>query len=147
MNLLGPVKDIMTSNLVTVGPDETMQKVERIFKTNDFHHIPVVEDDKLVGLISKSDFLFFKRGFNDHSTDKRIDLFRLKVWKVSDVMVTKLAKMDPDQRINVALDIFEKNWFHAIPIVDGEKLVGIVTTLDIIRHLAKDNAVTNEYKR
>ena len=146
MNLLAPISSIMSTDLVTVHPDDTMKRVEELFKRHQIHHLPVVEDGKLVGMVSKSDYLFFKRGFNDQTTDQKLDLFRLKVWRVSNVMTTGLAKMEPDDRINVALDVFEKNIFHAIPIVENDKIIGIVTALDIIRHLAKDKGAVNKYE-
>ena len=145
MNLLGPVKDIMTTQVVTVEPEATMHRVEKIFREHPFHHLPVEDQGKLIGMISKSDFLFFKRGFNDQTTDQRLDLFRLKVWKAKDVMVTKLAKMDPNQRIDVALELFQLNLFHAIPIVEEDKLLGIVTPHDVIHHIMEDRSITNQY--
>lgn len=146
MNLLSPISSIMSTELVTVHPDDSMKRVEELFKRHNIHHLPVIASGKLIGMVSKSDYLFFKRGFNDQTTDQRLDLFRLKVWKVSNVMTTGLAKMEPEDRINVALDVFEKNIFHAIPIVSGERLVGIVTSLDVIRQLAKDKEATNKYE-
>ena len=145
MNLLAPVSSIMSTDLVTVHPDDSMKRVEELFKRHKIHHLPVIDSGKLVGMVSKSDYLFFKRGFNDQTTDERLDLFRLKVWKVSNVMTKGLAKMEPTDRINVALDVLEKNIFHAIPIVDEDKLVGIVTSLDVIRHLAEDKEAVNKY--
>ena len=146
MNLLAPISSIMSKDLVTVHPEDTMKRVEELFRRHNIHHLPVIEEGKLIGMVSKSDYLFFKRGFNDQSTDKNLDMFRLKVWKVSDVMTTKLAKMEPEDRINVALDVFEKNIFHAIPIVKDDKIVGIVSSLDIIRHLAEDRGAVNKYE-
>lgn len=146
MNLLAPVSTIMSTQLITVHPDDTMKRVEELFNRHKIHHLPVVSEGKLVGMVSKSDYLFFKRGFNDQTTDKRLDLFRLKVWKVSNVMTSGLAKMDPGDRINVALDVLEKNIFHAIPIVEGDRLLGIVTSHDIIRHLAKDKGAIHKYE-
>ncbi len=146
MNLLAPVSSIMSTDLVTVSPNDNMKKVEKLFQEHSIHHLPVLSNDKLVGMVSKSDYLFFKRGFNDQTTDQRLDLFRLKVWKVSDVMTTRLAKMSPGDRINVALEVFKENIFHAIPIVENDKLLGIVTTLDIINHLAIDKEAINEYE-
>ena len=145
MNLLAPISSIMSTDLVTISPNDNMKKVEQLFQENKIHHLPVLSDGKLVGMVSKSDYLFFKRGFNDQTTDQRLDLFRLKVWKVSDVMTTRLAKMEPDDRINVALEVFKENIFHAIPIVENDELVGMVTTLDIINHLAVDKGAVNKY--
>lgn len=146
MNLLSPISTIMSKDLIIVSPDDTMQEVERLFKKHEIHHLPVVLDGKLLGILSKSDYLFFKRGFIDQTTDARLDLFRLKVWKVRDVMTTGLAKMEPHERINVALEVFSKNLFHAILITKEDKLVGIVTTLDIIQHVAQDKGAINKYE-
>lgn len=146
MNLLDPVEKIMSRNLVVIAEEEPLLHVEKIFEHHNIHHIPVVKNSKLIGIVSKSDFLFFKRGFNDHSTDVRIDLFRLKTHIVKDIMTTGVATLNFDERINVALEIFKENLFHAIPIMDENKLVGILSTYDIINRLAEDREATNTYK-
>lgn len=135
----------MSSKLTTISPEDSLLSVQEIFKKEKFHHLPVLDKGELVGIISKSDFLHFKRGFVDRDTDNRLDLFRLKKWKVNQIMTTGLAKMDHDERINVALDIFRVNMFHAIPIMEDQKLVGILTTYDIINHLARDKSASTTY--
>lgn len=145
MNLLDPVEKIMSKNLIVITEDEPLLNVEKIFNLHKIHHIPVVKKERLVGILSKSDFLFFKRGFNDHSTDERIDLFRLKTHSVKDIMTKGIATLNQDERINVALEIFNENLFHAIPIMDGDNLIGILSTYDIIKHLADDRGATNKY--
>lgn len=138
MDLLAPVSSLMTTEVKTVEPEDTMKKVEQVFRENRIHHIPVVEEGKLLGIVSKSDYLFFKRGFNDQTTDNRIDEFRLKTRKVKDIMTKGIAKLETADRIGVALEIFKENLFHAIPIVDDGKLVGIITTFDIIKKLSEE---------
>ncbi len=146
MNLLAPISSIMTRNVITVKPDDTLKFVEDIFAKNKIHHLPVVENERLVGMVSRSDYLFFKRGFNDYNTDDRLDLFRLKSHKVRDIMTKGLAKLEPKDKLNVALEVFKKNLFHAIPIVENDKLVGILTTFDIINNLAEDKEAVNKYE-
>jgi len=138
MDLLAPVSSMMTTEVKTVEPEDTMKKVEQVFRENRIHHIPVVEKGKLLGIVSKSDYLFFKRGFNDQTTDNRIDEFRLKTRKVKDIMTKGIAKLETADRIGVALEIFKENLFHAIPIVDDGKLEGIITTFDIIKKLSEE---------
>ena len=53
-------------------------------------------------------------------------------------MTTGLAKLEPDDRINVALDVFCVNLFHALPVVKDNELVGILTPFDIIKTLAEE---------
>jgi len=138
MDLLAPVSSMMTIDVKTVEPEDTMKKVEQVFRENRIHHVPVVEEGKLVGIVSKSDYLFFKRGFNDQTTDNRIDEFRLKTRRVKDIMTKGIAKLEPTDRIGVALEVFKENLFHAIPVVDDGNLVGMITTFDIIKKLSEE---------
>jgi acetoin utilization protein AcuB len=61
-------------------------------------------------------------------------------------MTTGIAKLEPTDKINVAMEIFKENLFHAIPVVLDEKLVGIITTYDILSNVGKDKNVINEYE-
>ena len=98
-------------------------------------------------MISKTDFLLFKRGFFDFSTEAKYDLFRLKTHCARDIMTKGIAKLEPTDKINVALEVFKKNILHALPIIDGDNLIGIVTTHDIIAHLADDKSAVNQYTK
>lgn len=144
MNLLDRITTIMTSNPITVEQEETLIKVDEIFNNNKIHHLPVVEGSKLIGMVSKSDLLFFKRGYNKGNTESEIK--RLNSTKVSEIMTTGVASLESDSKINVALEIFNENLFHALPILEDDKLVGIVTTFDIIKQISNDKVVENTYK-
>lgn len=140
MNLKAPISTIMTKDLITTNPEARLEKVKEIFDQNHIHHIPVVQYKKIVGLISKTDFLHFIRGMHHSTYDEFIEKSRLRNYKAEDIMTTGLAKLEPTDRINVALEVFKENLFHALPIVDEDgELVGIVTTFDIITELAKDD--------
>lgn len=145
MNLLAPISSIMTQELITVGPYDTMKTIEEIFERKNIHHIPVVQSEKIVGMVSKSDYLFFMRGFTSNRDDKRMNGLRARAFKATDIMTTGLAKMEHDEKVNIALEVFKENLFHAIPILKDDKLVGIVTTYDVIQHLADDLKVSKEY--
>ncbi len=146
MNLLGPVRDIMTATPITLKPSATIGDAAKIFDKYKVHHIPIAIDDKLVGIVSMSDYLFFRRGFLDDRDDEKIEDIRMNNYEVSYIMTKGIATMESDERVNVALDIFKENLFHAIPIVDDGSLVGILTTHDIIINLAKNNGAYAEYK-
>lgn len=143
LNLLSSIKGIMSTDLITLGEFDPLSKVEQIFKNNKIHHIPVTESNKLIGIVSKSDFLFFQRGFN--SDESKYDSYRLKTHFVHQIMTTGVAKMDVEDKINVALEIFKENIFHAIPVEEHGKLVGIVTTYDVIENLAASKGAVNQY--
>ena len=139
MNLFDPVSSIMTTDLLVAETTDTMARVATIFQNHKIHHIPVVRGLKLVGMVSRSDYLAFCHNtFNAHDASKIEDI-RLEKHTVDEIMTTGLAKIKPDVRISVLLEIFKENIFHSVPIVDDtEKLIGIVTTYDIISNLAKD---------
>jgi len=143
MNVLAPVKSIMTSKLVTVNPADKLTVVKEIFDQNPIHHIPVVRFKELVGIISKTDFMHFLRGFSRNEEDRFVNYARLRAYTAEDIMTKGLAILSPDERINVALDVFLTNRFHAIPVVEKSDLVGIITTFDVIKALA-DEDVTSE---
>lgn len=142
MNLLAPISTIMTRELVTISPDVSISDIGKLFLKYKFHHLPVVENDQLVGIVSKSDYLFFRRGYSNETV---LDEQRVNKHKAHEIMVKGIAKLESTDRINVTLEVFKENLFHAIPIVDEDRLVGIVTPIDIIRHLADDKEVTKEY--
>lgn len=143
MNVLAPISTLMSKNLVTVNPEDKLTTVKEIFEKHNIHHIPVVRFKQIVGMVSKTDFMYFMRGFTRNEDDKFVNEARLRAYRVEDIMTKGLAKVDPHDRINVALEVFKVNRFHAIPVVENEELVGIVTTFDIIRALA-DEKVTSE---
>lgn len=135
----------MTKEVHTLSPSASVADAAKIFDNNKVHHIPITIDDELIGIISMSDYLFFRRGFLDNSDDQKIEDIRMNNYEVSFIMTKGIATMESNEKINIALEIFKENILHAIPIVDNGRLVGIVTTHDIIAHLAKDNEAYAEY--
>lgn len=145
MNILNPVSDIMSTNLITLAPTASIDEAAKIFDSKKVHHIPITRGGELIGIVSKSDFLFFRRGFLDTKENEKLEEIRMKNYEVSYIMTKGMAKLESTSRINVALEVFKENLFHAIPIVDNGLLVGIVTTYDIINHLASDKGAVAEY--
>ena len=142
MNLLGPVSSIMSKDLITIFPDDSIEHIEEIFHAHRIHHLPVINEGKLVGMVSKSDVLFLKRGFDQEVMDEKT---RLNFYRAKDIMTTQLATLEPGDKVNVALEIFKENLFHAIPIVDNGFLKGIVTPYDFISALSKKEVIESEY--
>jgi acetoin utilization protein AcuB len=72
---------------------------------------------------------------------------RLKTWEAEDIMSTKLAKVESSDAIRTALEVFKINRFHALPVVDNDELVGIVTPLDIVIALANEPISLGDYQK
>lgn len=146
MDFTAPVSTIMSRKLVTVTPGDKMTAVKEIFDNQRIHHIPVVKYTKLVGMISKTDYMHFLRGSNTTPYDQIIEESRLNNYKVEDIMTKGMATLESSERINVALQVFSENLFHALPILENGQLVGMLTTFDIIKELlAEDNARITSY--
>ena len=139
------VRDIMTTDVWFVRPDDSLQKVSDIFNGNNIHHLPVVDDDgKVKGMISKSDYLRLQHGFTLFKTEKAEEynqaIFRSLL--VGEVMTKQVAKLMPDFTLDYAAGIFRENLFHAMPVVDEHgKLVGILSTYDLLKYAYRDEAL------
>lgn len=138
MNAFAPISTIMSSDLITVNPEDNLLIVKKLFESHTFHHLPVVRFRKIVGIISKTDFEHFTGALSHFADDHFVNESRLERTKAEDIMTKGLGKLEPEDRINVALEIFSKNWFHALPVVKNEELVGIITTQDVIKALLRE---------
>jgi len=147
MNLFQPVSSMMTSQLMTLPPDASIADAAYIFENHNVHHIPITKGFKMVGMVSKTDYLFFRRGFTNNEEDDRLEKIRMNNYEVSHIMTTGIGKLDPSDKIVLALDIFRRNEFHALPVIEDDKLVGMLTTHDIIERLALDNEAYAEYEK
>lgn len=119
---------IMTANPVTTEPNVPIVEARAILETNNLHHLPVVEGDKLVGIVSSSDMLKFCM-LDENS----------KVLK--SIQVRQLMRASPHfltvgSSLRNAADALSSGGFHALPVVEPDQtLVGIVTSSDLIHHL------------
>lgn len=135
---------IMTTDLVTVNSQELFTEIDKIFKANNFHHIPVVDNGKLLGIISKSDYLllveplsFFRKELEEYKNQRFFSSLLAE-----NVMTKNLVCLGPEDSVSDAAKVFSENQIHAIPIVEQkEKLLGIVTTLDLINHAYLQQAI------
>ena len=120
-----PVSSIMSTELITVKPSDSVDVIRQLFSKRKMHHVPVVEEDgSLAGLITTSDLFWLNRSFDDFPNIK-----------VSEIMSTKLAKLEPTAKIGTVAELFLKNWFHAVPVVDQAGiLIGLVTTFDLLKY-------------
>ena len=114
---------IMTKEVITVTSNDDLQKVREVLLSKRLHHIPVVDNDRLVGIITTIDLWKMNKCYTEYSGIK-----------VSDMMTKKMATLSPDDKIGVAAELFLENRFHAVPIVEGERLVGIVSSFDVMSY-------------
>lgn len=127
------VSKIMTKTPVTVHKGMKLSEVRTSMAENRCHHMPVVSGEALLGMVSSTDLLrvSYEHGQDPRHANTVLDHTR----SVEDVMQPNLVTLDVKATVRDAAEIFAKNWFHALPIVDSGSLVGIVTTTDLIEYL------------
>jgi CBS domain-containing protein len=128
------ITKIMTANVQTVHTGQKLSEVRRMLANNPYHHVPVVSGDKLIGMISASDMLRLSLaiyGVDEHAIDAMLD----SQHSIESVMTRKLTTIGAKETVRRAAELLGEGTFHSLPVVEGEKLVGLVTSTDVIRYL------------
>ncbi|MBL4679709.1 MAG: CBS domain-containing protein [Pseudomonadales bacterium] len=126
------VKNIMTSDLVTVKPDRIVRDVFELFNRVCYHHVPVVNDDKLVGIISDRDM---SRNLSHYLVSTDDDERELMDRLVSDIMTIELVTIDKSTSIDCASILLLENNISCLPVVDDDLLLeGLLTWKDILEY-------------
>lgn len=119
---------IMSTNLVTIAPSATLAEARTLMHDNRIHHVPVVDDGKLTGLISLTNVLAATDSF------LRDDGSRIHASEIGieDVMVADVATVDVNASLRSAALFMEKHKIGCLPVMDDDKLVGIITDTDFV---------------
>ena len=130
-----PISTIMTQDVVKLNISDNLTKAESLFKKHHIRHIPVVSGNKIIGMLSYTDLL--RISFADAVDDEEdeIDTTVYNMFTVEQVMAKKLVTIAPETTIKEAAEILASKEFHALPVCEGNLLVGIVTTTDLIKYL------------
>ena len=134
---LSKVKMIMTADVISVKPETTMDEVSFLLKSQNVHHIPVVQNDTVVGMISTTDLHKLEHHFTLFKT-RNADSVNQSVMRsmlAREVMSHPVATIKSEATLASAAAFFRENLFHALPVVDGQnKLVGIITPYDLMNY-------------
>lgn len=136
--------DIMSRDLVTVGPDAALSQVADLFRTRGFTSLPVVQEGRLLGLIFQIDLIRRARddAFRQHHSLIRafahlIDSHRKRPPKAGEIMETGTPRITPQTPVGAILPLLADGGAEAVPVVDGPRVVGIVTRTDLVSALAQ----------
>lgn len=130
-----PVSKIMTAQVVTINLTHSLSDAEALFKQNKIRHIPVVSGEKLIGMLSYTDLLRISFVDNYGEDEGSVDTAVYSMLSVEQVMVSKPVAVSADLSVKEVAEILASREFHALPVTEGDKLVGIVTTTDLIKYL------------
>src|SRR5690606_35679270 len=128
------ISSIMTTKIITLKKDDELETAERLFKRHKIRHIPVVEGESIIGMLSYTDLL--RISFVDAvDDDGEIESLVYNMFTIEQVMAKNVVSVPSTANIKEVAEILAKKEFHALPVVDDDVLVGIVTTTDLINFL------------
>jgi CBS domain-containing protein len=146
------VRDIMTSEVVVARPDTSVNLVARLMHGKGISGLPVVEEGRLVGIITELDLIVRNTRFEPPAffqiLDGRIPLetpghYRKRLQhmlgtEARDVMTEKVVTIGPEEAVETLAELMVRRRVNPVPVVEGERLVGIVSRSDIVRMMARD---------
>ncbi|MFH2202740.1 MAG: CBS domain-containing protein [Elusimicrobiota bacterium] len=130
-----PITSIMAKDIIAVNEEQKPSAARHLLLDNKIHHLPVVRDRKLVGLISSHDIMRAVLP-SANKDDATADAIMDRQFSITDIMTKKLITISRSHTVRYAAQVLYKNGFNAVPVVDDDgNLEGIVTSTDMIRYL------------
>jgi acetoin utilization protein AcuB len=124
------VKDIMTHNVITIPSDTYVLDAERIMESYKISRLPVLDEGRLVGLITKDDILKASPSSTAPYNQRQLFYLMSKL-TVKEIMKARVFTVSPDMTVEKAVAFAQKNKVGCLPVVEGGKVVGILTTNDV----------------
>ncbi len=146
MNLLKPISSIMSRNLHVILATDNLSLVKDIFDRKTILHIPVMRHGRVVGIISRTDFRSFQNGLDKNFDNPAMTQSLLRSYVAEEVMNDKVTFLEPNDRLNVALEMLRDNIFTALPVIEDDKLVGLINALDVVKALSKERVGELHYQ-
>jgi CBS domain-containing protein len=116
------VRTIMTKDPIVANPNQTIDEVANLMMETQTQQLPVVQDGKLVGMITSYDL--WKASRAGHGSDMNI----------SEVMIKKVVRITPKDKVGTAAELFADKRFKTLPVVNlDNELKGVVTAFDVIK--------------
>ena len=139
MKLNTAVSENMTRDVYTVKVNNSLAQAKDKCDECRVRHLPVVSGQKLVGILSLTDIMRLSFGDTYGRNEDDVDAAMYDMLTIGQVMKVHPKTVSVNDRVKDVVDILVKEEFHALPVVDGEDLAGIITTTDVIVYLAYGN--------
>jgi CBS domain-containing protein len=141
-------RDIMTTNVVTVTPEMSLQELAKIFVETGYSTVPVLDDKgMLVGIISETDLVEQQKPLHIPTVVALFDWvlylesqknFKQEVDRITATSVGQLCRRDPitcspDTDLREMAGLMSQHKVHLLPVMENERMIGVVARLDLIR--------------
>ena len=153
------IRDVMTRDVVTLDPNMTLTELDRVLVSRNISGGPVLEDGAVVGVVSRTDVIcvlydeqmaagkvlgFYGSPYPISipalahlARDSRRIADHMTAMKVSKIMSRDVKSVGPNDEVEAVARMMAAEGYHRVPVVDGTDLVGIITSLDVVRLVGK----------
>jgi CBS domain-containing protein len=146
-------KDIMTSDVITVTKDQTVNQVIEILMDKNISGLPVVDENgNVIGIVTEGDLIYRSKKleipryftildsyiFLDNTKKMEEQIRKMVGYRVEDIMTKNVVVVDSEETVEEIATIMTKKNVNRVPVIKDGMLVGIVTRRDIIRAYASD---------
>ncbi|MBI5574864.1 MAG: CBS domain-containing protein [Deltaproteobacteria bacterium] len=121
----------MTKKVITVGPEDTLEQAASLLAGHRIHRLPVVRDGRLVGIVSDSDIR------NAAVRPVQPETGPVGSKTVGEIMTREVITVTPWDTVEDALLILQKKRLGALPVVEGSRVIGIITKADVLAALVE----------
>lgn len=128
-----PVSKIMTTEVLTVNKTNSIREVDELFKNEKIRHVPVVSGTEIIGMMSSTDLQ--KISFVNNASGEGVSTAMYDALSIEQVMTKNVKSVDANDMIQDVAKYLASHEFHALPVTENSKLVGIVTTTDLLNYL------------
>lgn len=144
------LNDIMTRDVVTAAPDMTIRDAMELLSERHVSGAPVVDGGKVVGVFSATDLLAFLLDLNDTTPSltfrrPRERMTSLEDVTVDEVMTRKVQSLPPDCSVDEAAVLMGEKQIHRVLVMQGDVLLGIVSTFDVAKAVAEHRIRSRTY--
>jgi len=128
MNIIEILLGVKNNKIWTISPEDSVFDAIKKMSDKTVGALPVVLDDKLVGMISERDYA--RKVILENRSSKET--------KVKDIMTARVFHILPNQKVDECMALMTEHHIRHLPVVDGEKLIGIISVGDVVKYIISD---------
>lgn len=128
------VREIMSTNIEVVDRNDNLRTVEERMASKQLRHLPVLEQGEVVGLVTQRD-LFKAAQSSAMGYGEKAQQAYLQSVRVKEIMTYPVVTIPPDTSVTAAADMMITKGIGCLPVVENQKLIGMVTKTDLLRCL------------
>ena len=136
------IKEIMTPNPLSVNTESRISEIIKVIEDHHFDHLPVLDDNgMLTGIISKTDLYHKALSLSKTTSGKAYSEKLLDGTRAKEILTSDPVSIESYQSVDYAIELLLQDKFHALPVIESNRLVGIITAKDILESITNKEIV------